>query len=270
MPGRTARILTAVALACGLTACGTTEQGSLLDKETLTVGVRPDLPGLGLKRKDGTFEGFDIDVARYVARKIDRDVRFVPALASDRIPFLVSGRVDMMLATLSITPDRKTEIAYAGPYFVSYQDIMVRQNDRARGVRDLKGRRFCAVKGSDPARRVATLRGMTVVQVPADHYDQCMSLLKADRIDAITTNDVILAGLIKREGRGLRLVGAQISEQHTAIGIRRGDPDACEALNRAITQMYQDGTAQRLVRKWFSGTGLDLTHLGVPQFEGCL
>ncbi|TDB83804.1 transporter substrate-binding domain-containing protein [Actinomadura sp. 7K534] len=267
-----ARALAAVVLAAGLAgACGERGQESLLDKSTLVVGVRPDLPGLGQRLKDGRFEGFDVDVARYVADRLGKKVAFVQALAADRIPLLTSGRADMVLATLSVTPERKTEIAFAGPYYVSYQDVLVPSD--ARGVdevRDLKGRRFCSVEGANTAARLLAIHGMTADLVPARDYDECMTKIKADEIDAITTNDVILAGLIRREGGGFRLVNARIGEQNTGIGLRRNDPGGCEALNRAITQMYQDGTAVKLVTKWFGGTpGLDLSIIEIPQFEGC-
>ncbi|WP_084265003.1 transporter substrate-binding domain-containing protein [Actinomadura macra] len=265
------RLLSTVVLLGGLlTACGDGGGESLLDKDTLVVGVRPDLPGLGQRRADGTFEGFDIDVARYVADRIGRKVRFIQAYSSDRIPLLTSGRADMVLATLSVTPERKTMISFAGPYYVSYQDVLVRKEEPARGVRDLKGRRFCGVGGSDPVERLLALHGMAARIVPATNYDECMAKIRARAVDAITTNDVILAGLIRREGSGYRLVNARISEQNTGIGLRRGDVDGCEALNRAITQMYQDGTAQKLITKWFTGTGLDLSKVEIPQFEGCV
>jgi glutamate transport system substrate-binding protein len=269
--GRLGRALAAVVLAAGvLSACGRGGTESLVDKSTLVVGVRPDLPGLGLRRPDGQFEGFDIDVARYVGDRLGKKVRFVQALASERIPLLTSGRADMVLATLSVTPERKTEIAYAGPYYMSYQDVLIRSDERGiSGVRDLKGRRFCAVEGADPTKRLLAIHGMTARIVPARDYDECMAMIKSRRVDAITTNDVILAGLIRREGGGFRLVNARISEQNTGIGIQRGDPDGCEALNRAITRMYQDGTAARLMHKWFEGTGLNLSIIEIPQFEGC-
>lgn len=254
-----------------LSACGPDGRESLLDKSTLVVGVRPDLPGLGLRRPDGKFEGFDIDVARYVADRLGKKVRFVQALASARIPLLTSGRADMVLATLSVTPERKTKIAYAGPYYMSYQDVLVRSDERGvKDVRDLKGRRFCAVEGADPTKRLLAIHGMTAQIVPAMDYDECMAMIKSRRVDAITTNDVILAGLIRREGGGFRLINARISEQNTGIGLQKGDPDGCEALNRAITRMYQDGTAAKLMAKWFAGTGLDLSIVEIPQFEGCV
>lgn len=242
-----------------------------MDKGTLVVGVRPDLPRLGLRTADGRFEGFDIDVARYIVERLGKKVRFVPVRAADRIPVLEKGKADLVLATLSVTPERKTKIAFAGPYFTSYQDVMVRAGERGvTKLRDLKGRKFCAVQGADTAQRLTAVTGMTASLVPAADYDQCMKMIKSRAVDAITTNDVILAGLIRREGTGFRLVNARISEQNTGVGIRRGDPDGCEALNKAITTMYQDGTAAKLVAKWFAGSGLDMSIIEVPQFEGCL
>jgi ABC-type amino acid transport substrate-binding protein len=266
------RLLVAVVLAAGLLtgACGEAGGESILDKDTLVVGVRPDLPSLGMRKPDGTFEGFDIDVARYVARRLGKDVSFVPVLAADRIPVLREKRADLVLATLSVTPDRKTQIAFAGPYYVSYQDVMVRAEDKdVKAIRDLRGRRFCAVEGADPTKRLLALHGMTARLVPAKDYDQCMTLVRARRVDAVTTNDVILAGLVRRHGGITRLVNVKLSEQNTGIGLRHGDPDGCVALNRAITRMYQDGTARKLVSKWFGGTGLDISIVQVPQFEGC-
>ncbi|MFD0685208.1 transporter substrate-binding domain-containing protein [Actinomadura fibrosa] len=265
------RVLVAVVmLAALLTACGNRGSDSILDKGTLAVAVRADLPGLGLKRPDGTFEGLDIDVAHYVAARLGKKVEFVAVRAADRITVLTSGRADLVLATLSVTPERKTQIAFAGPYYASYQDILVRSDERAKAVRDLKGRRFCGVEGADPVKRLQAVTGMTARIVTAKDYDECMTMIGARSVDAITTNEVILAGLARRAGGAYRLVGTRISEQDAGIGIRRDDQDGCEAVNRAITQMYQDGTAARLMRKWFVGSGMDLSRIEIPQFEGCL
>ncbi|MFG2003264.1 transporter substrate-binding domain-containing protein [Spirillospora sp. NPDC048911] len=266
------RLLAVAILLGGLIAggCGSAEDESILGKRTWAVGVRPDLPGLGLKRPDGTFEGFDVDVARYIGGKLGRNVTFVQALAADRIPKLVSGEVDLMVAAFSVTPDRKNDVAFAGPYYVSYQDILVRSDDTAiKDVRDLNGRKICAVSGTDAAQKVAAMRGVSVQITSATDYDRCMALLRDRAVDALTTNDVILAGLVKREGKGVRLVSARYAEQRTGIGLRKGDPDGCEAVNKAITEMYQDGTAAQLVGKWFGGTGLNPPIIAVPQFEGC-
>ena len=268
---RAAVVLPSVLVAGLAAACGQDGGGSLLDRQTLVVGVRPDLPGLGLRHSDGHYEGFDIDVARYVGDRLGKKIRFVQVLASERLSVLTSGRADLVLATLSVTPERKTEIAFAGPYYMSYQDVLVRSDRRGvKGIRDLSGSRFCAVEGTDPIQRLLALSGMRARTVPAKSYDECMDMIRTRAVEAITTNDVILAGLIRREGKGYRLVNARISEQNTGIGLRQGDTDGCEALNRVITGMYQDGTAGKLMNKWFGGTGLDLSIIEVPQFEGCV
>lgn len=258
-------------VACAaMSGCGGGEGTSILAEDTLVAGVRPDLPGIGFKRPDGTFEGLDVDVARYLADRMGKQVRFAPALARDRERLLRDGDVDMVL-TFWLEPEWKQRLAFAGPYLLSYQDILVRDGEKGvRGVRDLAGRRICAVTGSGAAEAVTVERQVPAVPVAARSYDDCMTMLRDGRIDAITTNDTILAGLKTRQGDGFRLLNSRFGERRTGIAIRRGDPDGCEAINRAITQMYQDGTMAKLMRKWFGASGLDLSDVEVPQFEGCL
>ncbi|WP_433336643.1 transporter substrate-binding domain-containing protein [Spirillospora sp. CA-294931] len=265
------RLLALVSLVCAaLAGCGGEEGSSILDKDTLVAGVRPDLPGLGVRRPDGGFEGLDVDVARYLAGRMGKRVRFVPALAADRERLLLDREVDLV-PTFWVDPEWKLRLAFAGPYYLSYQDILVRTGERGvRGVHDLKGRRICAVSGAGAADQVIKERRVPAVPVAATGYDQCMTMLESGRVDAITTNDTILAGLRLRRPAGVRLLNARFGERRTGIGIRRGDPSGCEALNKAITHLYQDGTMTRLMRKWFTGSGLPLTDVDVPEFEGCL
>ncbi|MEU5879219.1 transporter substrate-binding domain-containing protein [Spirillospora sp. NPDC047279] len=264
------RLVALTLVACLAPAgCGDASAESILDKATLVAGVRPDLPGIGLRRPDGSFEGFDVDVTRQVARRLGKKAAFVPALARDREPLLLERRADLV-PTFWVRPDWKTRLAFAGPYYPTYQDILVRAGERGvRGVRDLAGRRICAVTGAGAADQVTRERGVAAVQVPAKDYDECAGMLRDRRVDAITTNDTILAGIKLRNGAAFRLLNARFGEQRTGIGMRRGDPDGCEAVNRAVTQMYQDGTMAVLMRKWFGGSGLDLSVVEVPEFEGC-
>ncbi|MEW2359598.1 transporter substrate-binding domain-containing protein [Spirillospora sp. NPDC029432] len=266
------RLLVAAALVICLVAagCGSSGDSSILAKQTLVAGVRPDLPGLAVRRPDGGFEGLDVDVARHVAADMGKRVRFVSAPAADRERMLHDGAADLV-PTFWIEPEWQTRLAFAGPYYLSYQDILVRSDEkRVDHVRDLKGRRLCAVTGSGAAEQVTRERQVAAVPVPARSYDACLAMLKDGRVDAITTNDTILAGLKMREPGEFRLVNARFGERRTGIAMRMGDPGGCEALNKAITRMYQDGTMARLMRKWFGRSGLDLSTVAVPQFEGCL
>lgn len=261
----------ALTLAALLVAgCSGDGEGSIMDQDALVIAVRPDLPSLGHRKADGTLEGYDVDVGRYIARKLGKPATFVPVLAAEREKAVTSGRADLVLATYTISMDRKQRVLFAGPYHISYQDILVRRDETSiRNVRDLKGRRICEVRGSNAAQRVVEEREVAARVVPFPDYAACLSALKGDQVDAITTNDVILAGLALQDGSGLRLVNARFNEQRTGVGMRKGDVEGCEEVNRAITAMYQDGTAERLLQRWFGQWSADLATMAVPQFEGC-
>ena len=274
MAGRRAGVAAVVALALGLSvaACSATAPPSLAGKQTLRIGVKPDQPGLGLRLPNGTFAGFDVDVARYVAARLGvrpDHITFVPVTSATREAALETGSVDMVFATYSITPGRATKVTFGGPYYVAHQDTMVRAGDTAiHSVHDLGGERLCAVTGSNSWKRVTEELSIHAVLVSAPSYSACVTMLRDGRVDAVSTDDLILAGFVGRAGTAVRIVNAPFSYERYGIGIRKGDVSGCEAVNRAVSQMYLDGTAAALLQKWFGKTGLQLdTH--VPQFEGC-
>ncbi|GLW09559.1 ABC transporter substrate-binding protein [Microtetraspora sp. NBRC 13810] len=272
MKNKLTGVAVALALVLAATGCGLGggAQASILDKETLTIGVKPDQPGLGLRNANGGYEGFDIDVAAYVARKLGfTDFRFVPAPSAQRENLLRQHRVDLIFATYSITPERKTKVDFAGPYYVAHQDTLVRAAETGiDNVRDLRGRSLCQVTGSNSWRRVSEERKVAVRLVETASYSECLDKLKDGSVDAVSTDDLILAGFAGTEDRSIKIVNAPFSDERYGVGIAKGDVDGCEAVNKAITEMYQDGTAKKLLEKWFGPTGLNLT-LTVPQFEGC-
>ncbi|MEV0588770.1 transporter substrate-binding domain-containing protein [Nonomuraea sp. NPDC050310] len=273
MTGR-GRPTAGLALLCVLLllgACGVARQDSLVDKDEVVVAIRSDVPLISFRGQDGGYDGFNIDVAEYLMARLGKRIRWLEIKAGDQLTVLTDGRADAVFAHMSVTPERKQVIDFAGPYHVDLQDIAVRPADReaVRDVYDLAGRRICLVKGTNIAQRIIDERRVKAVPVEAPDYDACLRMIAEGGIDAISTNSQILAGLLTRPGVDLHLVGSTFNEQRTSIGVRKGDVDGCEELNRAITAMYQDGTARRLLEKWFGAAGLDLSVIAVPQFEGC-
>jgi glutamate transport system substrate-binding protein len=268
---RVRAILAVVAMSAGLAGCAQAKGAghSVSGADSLVIGVAKDQPGLGF-RSGGTYSGFDIDVARYVAKRLGAsDITFKAVTSGEREDALRDGQVDLVVASYSITAERETKVGFGGPYYVAHQDILVRQSDTSvRNVRDLAGRRLCQVTGSVSWRRVTEQRKVPATLVPASSYGECLTKLTGGQIDAISTDDLILAGFAARTGPSVRFVNAPFSDERYGIGIRRGDITGCEDVNKAITQMYQDGTAASLLKKWFGKTGLNLTTT-VPQFEGC-
>ncbi|MEU4573417.1 glutamate ABC transporter substrate-binding protein [Nonomuraea sp. ATR24] len=261
--------LAAAALLCGC-ATGLDGAPSILDKDELVVAVKSDQPGLAVRTPGGAFEGFDVDVAAYVAARLGKKVSFVETTSEGREAKLRDGVADMVVATYSISPERKAQVTFAGPYYVSHQDILVRAGyRRIRGVRDLEGRRLCEAQGSISTSRIVDGRRIAAELVPARTYGECVDLLRAGAVEAVSTGDLILAGFAARERGAFAIVNAPFTDERYGIALPLGDVAACEQVNRAITDMYQDGTAARLLEKWFGGSGLRLTPY-VPEFEGCV
>ncbi|QXJ25033.1 glutamate ABC transporter substrate-binding protein [Actinomadura graeca] len=275
-----------MALSLALSACGSdkekTEAKSVVqkakDEKKLTIGIKFDQPALGLKKPDGSYDGFDVDVAKYVAQKLgvpENGVTFKETTSANRESFLGGGQVDLVFATYSITEARKAQVTFGGPYYVAHQDTMVAaSNTSIKKPQDLKGKKLCKAAGSNSFRRITEgppdgkldIKGVTTVD--ASSYSDCAAKLQAGALDAVSTDDLILAGFASQQKGKFKVINAPFTDEKYGVGIKKGDKETCEAVNTAITQMYSDGTAKTLLEKHFSGTGLKLVTT-VPQMEGC-
>lgn len=253
-----------------LPACSAEREESLVDASSLTIGVKDDQPGLGLD-EGGALVGFDVDVATYIADHLGiDDVELVGVTSAEREEKLVSGEVDMVVATYSITPARKTEVTFGGPYYVAKQDILVRADeDAVAGVRDLEGRSVCQGEGSNSANRITDGLGIDVLELQeAETYSACIERLSEGSVDAVSTDNLILAGFLAEDPDSFRFVNNPFTDEKYGVGLPHGDVAACEAVNKAVSEMYQDGTAVDLLEEWFGETDLEVVR-SVPQFEGC-
>jgi glutamate transport system substrate-binding protein len=245
---------------------------SIVGRDTLRIGVKPDQPRLGWRKSDGSFEGFDVDVATYIAGRLGvdpGDIEFVGLPSGEREKALHDGDVDLVFATYSITPERKQQVTFAGPYYVAHQDILVRTGDTSiENVGDLKGKRLCQVAGSHSWRRVTMERKVPAKLWPATLYSECITALRQGHVDAVSTDDLILAGFAAEQGSGTTMVNAPFTNEKYGVGLKKGDVKGCEAVNRSLTEMYQNGTAKTLLNTWFGSVDFDITTT-VPSFEGC-
>jgi len=282
-----AAVAAAAALALATAACGSDTEKQAAEsksvaqraKETgkLVVGIKYDQPALGLKKPDGTYEGFDVDVAKYIAKELgveESGITWKEARSENRESFLASNQVDLVVATYSITEARKPKVTFAGPYYVAHQDTMVlADNDDIKKATDLKGKKLCKAAGSNSWRRVTEgppdgQLNIPAVLVDATGYADCTAKLASGALDAVTTDDLILAGFASQQKGKFKVINDPFTDEKYGIGIKKGDIETCEAVNKAITKMYSDGTAKTLLDKHFSGSGLKLNYT-VPQFEGC-
>lgn len=243
--------LAAVACTMSLAACGADESGKI------RIGIKFDQPGLGFK-KSGTYVGFDVDVAKYVAKKLgysEDEIVWKEAPSKQREAMLQNGDVDMILATYSITEERKNAVSFAGPYFVAGQDLLVRKDDHSiNGPEDLNGKRLCSVTGSTSAATVKEKFASEVQLMEQPGYAECATALFSGIVDAVTTDDIILAGLASASRGKLRVVGKPFTQEYYGVGIKKGDTALAKKINAAIAEMIKDGSWERAIADNTEGT----------------
>ena len=241
------------ACACvfAVSACGADETGKI------RIGIKFDQPGLGFK-KNGTYVGFDVDVAKYVAKKLgysEDEIVWKEAPSKQREAMLQNGDVDMILATYSITDERKNAVSFAGPYFVAGQDLLVRKDDHSiNGPEDLNGKRLCSVTGSTSAATVKEKFASEVQLMEQPGYAECATALFSGIVDAVTTDDIILAGLASASRGKLRVVGKPFTQEYYGVGIKKGDTALAKKINAAIAEMIKDGSWERAIADNTEGT----------------
>ncbi|MGA9373475.1 MAG: glutamate ABC transporter substrate-binding protein [Mycobacterium sp.] len=246
----------AAALPLTLAACG----GGDGDSSKVTIGTKIDQPGLGLKNPDGTMSGFDVDVATYVAEQLGytpEDIEWKESPSGQRETLIENGQVDFIAATYSITDARKEKVSFAGPYLITGQSLLVRaDNSDITGAESLaNNKKLCSVTGSTPAQRIKDkYPGVQLQQY--DTYSACVEALKTGAIDAVTTDEVILAGYAAQSPGTFKIVGDPFSEERYGIGLKKDDTELRTKINDAITKMISDGAWKEAFDKNLGPAGI--------------
>ncbi|NJQ01932.1 glutamate ABC transporter substrate-binding protein [Streptomyces zingiberis] len=246
----------AVVLALTATACGGgSDSGKNDDK--ITIGIKFDQPGLGLKTPDGDYTGFDVDVATYVAKELGhdaKDIEWKEAPSAERENLISRGDVDFIVASYSITDERKQKVSFAGPYFLAHQDLLVRADEKGiTKAEDLNSRKLCSVTGSTSAQNIKNELAPKAQLQQVGGYSQCLTGLENKAVDALTTDDTILAGYAaqpQHEGK-FKLAGLSLSDENYGIGLKKGDTELQGKINKALEKMVEDGAWDKAVKDNF-------------------
>lgn len=223
--------------------------------KTITWGVKADTRLFGLMSiKTGKIEGFEVDLANALTKKIlgkDGKTEFVQTTAKTRIPLLKNGNIDAVLATMTITPERKKQVDFSNSYFTAGQSLLVADNSTIKKVQDLNGKTVAAVKGTTAVANVKKFAPKARI-LEYDDYGQAFTALKAKQADVMTTDNGILAGLAS-ENKGYKLVGGTYTSEPYGIAVNKGQTEFKDAINKALAELKADGTYQKLLKKWFEG-----------------
>ncbi|MCZ2848994.1 glutamate ABC transporter substrate-binding protein [Modestobacter sp. VKM Ac-2978] len=223
-----------------------TTMAELAESGTITVGTKFDQPGFGLAGPDGVPEGFDVEIAELIAAELGiatDDIEWVETVSANRESFIQNEDVDMVVATYTINDSRKELIDFAGPYYEAGQDIMVAAGNPLgiEGPDDLAGQNVCSVEGSTPAEEIRTNYPEATLTL-FDVYSKCADALRNGQVDAVTTDNVILTGLVAGAPDAFELVGNPFTEEPYGIGITKGDDEFRSFINDTLEASFEDGS----------------------------
>ncbi|MGW4029422.1 glutamate ABC transporter substrate-binding protein [Streptomyces sp. NPDC004838] len=252
-----AAIATVLTLSLAATACGSDDGDSGDGGGKITIGIKFDQPGIGLKTPDGKYTGFDVDVATYVAKELGfeaGDIVWKQAPSAERENLIANGDVKFIAASYSINDKRKERVDFAGPYLLAHQDLLVRTDDTSiTKAEDLNSKKLCSVTGSTSAQNVKDKLAPKADLRQVGGYSECLTGLENKAVDALTTDDSILAGYAaQKEHQGkFKLVGLKLSDENYGIGLKKGDKELRDKINKALEKMKSDGSWDKFVQANF-------------------
>jgi glutamate transport system substrate-binding protein len=239
--GNTAAVETDVQFDAGTTMARLNEAGAV------TIGTKFDQPGFGLLNpRTQEPEGFDVEIAKLVAAKLGiaaDGITWTETVSANREPFIQNGQVDYVVATYTINDARKQVVDFAGPYYEAGQDIMVAKGnpEGIEGPDDLAGKTVCSVEGSTPAQNIRDNYPQAQLTT-YDVYSKCADDLRNGNVQAVTTDNVILTGLVAGSPDDFELVGNPFTEEPYGIGLAKGDTEFRNFINDVLDKSYKDGS----------------------------
>ncbi len=222
------------------------------EKDKIVIGVKHDTRLFGLKNPStGEVEGFDIDISKALAAEILGDetkVEFKEVTSKTRIPLLNNGDIDAIVATMTITEDRKKEVDFTDVYFDAGQSLLVKKGSSVKSIEDLKGKTVIATKGSTSAINIRE-KAPDAKVLEFENYAEAFTALKAGQGDALTTDDAILYGMAS-EDPNYELVGGTFTEEPYGIAVKKGNSALVAELNKALKTLKDSGKYDEIYKKW--------------------
>ncbi len=226
-----------------------TTMGEIQEAGEITIGVKYDVPPFGFNNpQSGEVEGFDVDLGRYIADRLGVEPVFREATSDNRIPLLVDGTIDMILSTMTITEERDVEIDFSEPYYVANGDILVPAGSNIEEVADLDGNRVCTALGSTYAQTIKEEAPDADLRL-IDRYSECLELLQTDAVDAISTDNVILTGMVIQDDT-LEITGAQYTTEPYGAGVPEGDTEFKQFVDDSVAEFVDSGAWQETYDEW--------------------
>jgi cystine transport system substrate-binding protein len=253
-----------------LTACGTSSKNNtatkdnggksdllqqVKDRGVLKVGVMGTYQPYNFLNKDKQMDGFDVDIAKEIAKRMGVKVEFVSQEFSGMIAGLQTKKFDTVISQMTITPERQKQMDFSDPYITNNVKVIVRQdNNTIKSVNDFKGKNIGVGLGTNDETYLRTVLLPKVGNFDIKTYDDVITSLKdldAGRIDATINNMYALKPLVETNGFKIKAVGDPIKSDKAGIAVRKGNPEFIKKVNSILKDMKKDGTYDKIFVKWF-------------------
>lgn len=254
-------ITAAAALAFGVAACAKKEEnnnagsqfpaGSTMQRIAkagkVVIGIKWDQANFGLRGIDGKFTGFDVEVGKIIAAELglkDDQIKWEESVTKAREDHIMFGRVDLVIATYTINAARKEKVSFAGPYYTAGQDILFKKGDTSITGPDVfkEGtKKVCSVTGSTPANEIKKYVKDPSQIVLFDVYTKCLDALKQNQVQAVTTDNGILAGYVAKEKDAYAMLNKPFTKEPYGIGVKKDDKQFRDWINDILEKSFTDG-----------------------------
>ena len=246
-----------------LLACSKKEIKSVMDKDKIIVGLDDAFAPMGFKNESGEIVGFDVDLAKEVGQRLDKEVVFQPIDWSMKESELNSGNIDFIWNGYTITEERKEKVDFSEAYLNNKQVIVTLTTTDINSKSDLADKKVGAQSESSAIE--AMEKDMELYEsfyggeaITFEDNNQALMDLEAGRIDAVVADEILVKYYIKLKGEDkFKVLTENFGSEEYGVGIRKGDIETVEAINNAFEEMKKDGKMAEISQKWF---GEDITN----------
>lgn len=233
------------------------EQIKAADK--IVWGVKNDTKLFGLKNPStGEIEGFDVDIAKAITEIILGDpekVELVEVTSKTRIPMLNNGEIDAIVATMTITEERKEQVDFSEVYFEAGQALLVKKGSPIQSIDDItNSTKVIAVKGSTSAQNIRE-KAPDAQVLEFENYAEAFTALKAGQGDTLTTDNSILYGMAS-EDNNYEVVGGTFTDEPYGIAVKKGEAEFLQAINDALAELKESGKYDEILNKWLPSANM--------------
>ena len=251
-----AACLTAVMLAMPLTSCGKSAQ------KKFVVGFDNEFPPMGYVEKDGSYAGFDLDLAQDCAKRMGMEYVAQPIAWDSKDNELKSGNISCIWNGFTITEERKSQYEWTSAYMKNQQVVVVKNDSTVKSLADLAGLKVCVQKDSSGLEAVEgkpELKASFKELVQVDSYLNAMMELESGSVDAIVMDEIVARYEIQTSGKAFKVLDEAISSEEYGVGFLKGNTALRDKVQKTLEEMAKDGTMAKISQKWF---GSDITTIG--------